>query len=1101
MKWSKEQLDIIRFPKGNLLVSAAAGSGKTAVLMGHIMQRLTNVEKPVDVDRFLIVTFTKAAAQEMKDRLHKTIFEEASQREENAHLRKQLKLLQRAEISTIDSFCSRVLQGHFAEIDLDPSFRIGDQSEIALLKDDVLNALLEEEYVKRTEAFLDLSEALSPEKEDKKLQEIILEIQRASESQVDPEVFFTRCENNYEIDNEEDLEKAPFYSYYLKSSAETILSTQDILLELQQDRNRIKELFRLVRLFNQNLLAAKKKGRVFDFSDISHFALQILQKEGKPTETAKKMAEYYEEILIDEYQDSNDLQEAILTSVSKEIFGTPNIVMVGDMKQSIYRFRNARPELFVQKYDTYEEKEGAIRRKIELHTNYRSKPAVIAGVNDIFYQLMHKEVGNIEYDDQVALHVSPDNQNKDSDDKDPSKMAELVLLQGPKKTDEDITKEQKEVRYLASRILELTDPKTGFDVHDKNGVRKAKYSDIAILFRSVTGWEEVISDEFNQLNIPFSLGGSKGFFDTWEIRLIINLLTIIDNALNEIPLVAVLHSFLFNFSDEDLANLAIFRKKSNNPKKSFFQILKEYEENNEIQEKIQYFLNKLMLYRKKATLLNLEGLITFIYDDLRLLELVGAMPEGVRRAANLEALIHRAGEFEKTNYQGIFQFIRYIEQKKKEADRDESEVVFEDDNVVRIMTIHKSKGLEFPIVFLAGTGKKMNHFDSQKEPLIDADLGIALQTVDLKRRTKNKTAIFYGLQQKIKTDSIGEELRVLYVALTRAEEKIIITGCTDFKEEEIEQIESREGIEDVNLVEELTSVVRLLDVLWKCALKCPNLMTYFPECELREASSSKESLSVEGRKEERLEKGVFSKLEENRLTIDLSQIQEMKEQLAFDYHEDDLYQVLQTLSVSYLKALFVSNGEAFGKEYAKETSLVEDLSMEESKTINGARLGTLYHMVMEQLGPTEAAPVLLERLRKEGLILPEEKDKINPYKIESFRKSSLAKRFFEAKEKEQGFREKQFIIGVPVCEIYPNLKIRDKKELVMIQGIIDMYFEEADGLVLVDYKTDRLKEEKEYINRYKTQLDFYEKALTQITGRPVKEKWIYSFALEKGIRL
>lgn len=1260
-KWSNEQLQAMKLRQRELLVSAAAGSGKTSVLVERIVQMVTDSENPIDVDRLLIVTFTNAAASEMRTRLYKRLLKEAEAQPENKHIRKQLTLIGQAHVQTIDSFCSYVLRNYFHVINLDPAFRIGDEGELELLKNDTLEALLEEKYQKAEASFLEMTEYFATTKSDEQLENLVKAIYEFSQSSPEPEKWLAACLEPYCVEDETTFNEAPWNRAYLKDfrnlvseikadaekmseiinapdgplfmqavldddlelmtdleTAETYqdvydraqrgwkrltksrkadfseelyqrakelrdtykseingltagfsLPVEEVLEDLKAARPAVRELLQFVTEFSSSFAEEKKKRGIISFSDGEHLALQILEKDGEPTDVAKALSEEFSEILIDEYQDSNYLQERILRAVSKERDGHRSIFMVGDMKQSIYRFRMARPELFVDKYDRFSEatdEPDEIGQKIELNANYRSRSSVTQATNYIFGKLMHKSVGNIEYTEKEALH--PMGEFKETSLPTAGKAELLLFAEGaieepgtvPAENAEDGAKEEaqntseeesaveelgrfeKEAEMIAAEIKKLVSPTDGIFVADKDapggtaesgtevpaGYRHATYRDIVILLRSLSGGAgEAFADVLTSNGIPCYVNRKTGFYDTFEIRNALNILKVIDNPVDDISLAAVMHSPLFGFSSTEMSeirtgigNVSV----SNGFYGCLRRFLRQEDAPTALCEKIRSFLSTIESLRELSRDLSLSALLRRVYSDTGLLRFAAAMTGGERRVANLNQLIVKAGDYEKLSYTGVFNFIRYVERKRElSSDEGEMSTVNENDNIVRIMTIHTSKGLEYPIVFVSGLGKKMNLTDSQGTFNLHADLGIGVSAIRLDERTERDTYYNQIVKASSLREALGEELRVLYVAMTRAKEKLYLTGTAKAARLDLEGLRRlREALSDgANQAPDLglpTSEIvpgysvlsnhsYLAWVLSALSVDAPLNMRIVTEKDIQISEQNQEEVAT--RTAEALRIALTQEISEETK----NRVQEL---LSFNPHIDDLQDIPATLSVSALKAAALQAQEDPAEESNCQTEVLfidnKDLITEKTEAemyytkfgqtkLTGASRGTLYHTFMERMNPHETAEEALARFEEGGLTSDIEKSTIETAKVDSFWASDLGKRFQMAYDGGKGYRERQFIIALPVKEVLPEKNVLSSNETIMIQGVIDMYFEEEDGIVLVDYKTDRVSNEDILRSRYTVQLEYYEKALEMITGKPVKEKWIYSFALNKEMKL
>ena len=905
VSWTTEQQQVIDLRNRNILVSAAAGSGKTAVLVERIVKIITDKNHPVDIDHLLIVTFTNAAAAEMRERIGNAIEKALDEQPGNEHLLRQLTLIHNAQITTIDSFCLYVVRNHFHEIDLEPNFRIGDEGELKLLREDVLGRVLEQNYEEPSEAFSDFVEGYASGRTDAALNEMILQLYEFSRSYPWPEKWLDSFVGIYRIENREELDRAEWLApltenicFVLKDCEQLLkqalaITQQDdgpdmyekavrsdlekyeslskltsfcelsealsdikydrlassrgfegdpdklelvkslreqakdvvkklckqyffcspemMIEQLERTEPMLEEVVRLTKQFADEFAAAKRRKNLVDFHDVEHFALQILVDE--ETEKAKKTAEEFrdtfEEIMIDEYQDSNEVQETLLRSISREERRENNIFMVGDVKQSIYRFRLARPELFMKKYDSYSLEESTTQR-IDLHKNFRSREEVLTCTNDIFYKIMARSLGNVEYDAEAALYPGasypvsadfiPEILLADSNDE---------LLEDTELTD----KKTLEAKIVAEEIKHLmkTQPVT-----DKAAgtLRAARYSDIVILLRSLSGWADSLVEVLNENGIPAHTVSSTGYFSTVEVQTVLSMLRLLDNPRQDIPMAAVLRSPMAGLTDEELAVLRLEdgsvpfheavlelaeglyeedgQKEISNSEEDQKQGRnadgkKEDDIETTAHRKLLKFYKKYRQLRQLVPDTPIHELIEIILRETGYGHYVAAMPAGSRRTANLNMLLEKAAAYEKTSYKGLFHFVRYIDELQKyDVDFGEADMVGENEDVVRIMSIHKSKGLEFPIVIVSGMGKNFNKQDTRSKMVLHPELGIGLDYMDGKKRIKSPTIAKKAIAKQIELENLGEELRVLYVALTRAKEKLILTGTLKDAPEKLE---------------------------------------------------------------------------------------------------------------------------------------------------------------------------------------------------------------------------------------------------------------------------------------------------------------------------
>ena len=861
MGWTTEQEQVIAARNCNLLVSAAAGSGKTAVLVERIITRLIEGEDPLNVDQLLVVTFTEAAAAEMKERIRGAIEKKREEEPENIHLQRQATLIHHARITTIHSFCLSVVRDYFHTIDLEPGFRTMEEGERKLLMQEVMEELLEEEYRKGEASFTDFVEMAATGRDDRKVEELILNLYEFSRSNPDPETWLCDSIQSYEEAENQPWDSLPFVKLALEQTwasledleqslvyaksvcedtdgpaayeaaivsdierirklrkAESFQKLQEALSGLSFDRlatNRdqsvseekiqtvkslrdqvkkeltsirdqffyetveelrgdlrrakpfVQELVRLTVAFGQAFEAKKQSQGVIDFGDMEQYALRILRKE----EIAEEYRNKYEEIMIDEYQDSNLIQETLLTQISRVNRGKYNVFMVGDVKQSIYRFRLSRPELFMEKYETYGIEADGPKRRIDLHKNFRSRREVLDAVNYLFYQIMTKALGRVEYDEQAALYVGARFEEKPGFD------TEVLLIE----EGDSLESKELEARAVAARIKEL---KAGMVIFDKESgtCRSVAYRDIVILLRSLKGWTDIFSNVLNEEGIPTFCGTKEGYFQTREISLLLDYLKILDNEKQDLPLTAVLASCFGGLTSEELARIRCAY-----PQGPFYQAAMDYARERK-DPKLCAFFAQVHAFRKQVPYTAIHELLETIVSVTGYRDYVLALPGGVQRRANLDMLIEKAKAYESTSYKGLFHFLRYVEQLRKyQVDYGEANTSDEMGDAVRLMSIHKSKGLEFPVVIVAGMGKRFNTQDIHSQMVIHQDLGIGVDAVYLKERMQAPTFLKKMIQNETRLENLGEELRVLYVALTRAKEKLILTGTLKSVEEKRKQ--------------------------------------------------------------------------------------------------------------------------------------------------------------------------------------------------------------------------------------------------------------------------------------------------------------------------
>ena len=1239
VKWTDEQKQAIYEKGNNILVAAAAGSGKTAVLVERIINKIIN--ENVDIDRLLVVTFTNSAASEMRERVLKAIYKKIDENPADERLQRQVTLLNKSSICTIDSFCLDVVRNNFFEIDLSNNFRIADTTEIEILQQDTLEELFEEKYENNDEDFLKLINTYTEYRDDTPLKDLITTIYKYIQSnpypekwlhekiemfnfpedinkdfsktswgeillkqikdivddgvyQLKPEVEklsqFQELSKSYEFlkgnlqqlellqSNLESWDKA--YTIYnsidfgrwmvdskikteekinaqktrskvidsLKSVADKVLvmDSQESFKDISHMYKILKKLENIILEFIQKFSKKKKEKNIVDFSDIEHFALKILLDEnGKPTEIAKKYQEKFEEIAIDEYQDSNLVQEYILTSISRG----NNIFMVGDVKQSIYKFRQARPDLFLDKYRRYKLKKQKTKEedlKIQLFKNFRSRKEVLDFSNFIFSNIMSEELGELNYTEEEYLNLGANYIETGADLKTEIDVIQIepkeeeneniedleVETEQESLDDEDFKEEierkediEVEAQFVANKIKQLVENK--FQVYDtKNKIqRDIKYKDIVILLRSTKTSAPIFEKEIIKLGMPVFSDSSSEYLESLEIQTIMNLLKIIDNPLQEIPLVATMRSIIGGFTDNDLVEIRLCDKYDN----FYTTMLKaKLNVNNKLRLKIERFLINLEMWRKEQEYLSLAEFIWKIYNDTGYFNYVGLMKNGELRQANLKMLFEIAKQCENISFKGLYNFINYIEKVKTSSkDMDSARVIGENDDVIRIMSIHKSKGLEFPVVILSNTGKQFNLQDLNQKILLHPELGIGVKYIDYDIQIRYDTLSKRAIRSKIKLETLSEEMRVLYVALTRAKEKIIITGFT--KKEKIdkmmENVEKYENL-SVMLLQNAKSYLEWLMLIYnynKEKMKELATINYYKKEDIIKMYEKEN----EKKQEEDIYKNIIKKLEEYPKDEKLEK--QIKEKLNYIYPYIESTIIPTKTSVTEIKQIKM---EGINKQDIKGTIVeyinIEKLNnikdnynktIENSKTeelpkpkflqsdgdmnITSAEKGTLIHLCMQKLDVKkqeyniEEIKELVEKLVVKKIITQQEANVINLNKILQFTKSNIWKEITKSQTVEQ---EKPFYINIPAKEIY-NKNVEEK---ILVQGIIDLYYINQKGeLILVDFKTDYVPDRQEdiLINKYKTQLYLYKKALEISLEKKVDKTYIYSTYLEKEIML
>ena len=1199
MKWTKEQQSVIDLRDRDLLVSAAAGSGKTAVLVERIISRITRDEPPLDIDQLLVVTFTRAAAAEMRERVGAAVGKLCEEQPENTHLRRQSALVHHAMITTIDSFCLFVVRNHFEDIGLDPNFRIADEGEMKLLEQDVLSAVFEENYREERESFLKLVDTYAGKRSDRAVKDMVLKLYHFSLSSPWPREWLRGLMDPYRVASTEELEKTPILQDIAEHCRLLLLDAarqEEELLQLalatdgpnayaetlQQDLKQLKKAeeitdFAAMNEFFQNLnfknlsairkftgdggkkaavqdgrsgikkelgelkkeyftgsveelleqlkrlspvaeelvhLAlsytdamdrAKRKKRIVDFSDIEHFALNILvdEKTRKCRPAAGEFREHFAEIMIDEYQDSNQVQEEILKAVSREEEGGHNRFMVGDVKQSIYRFRLARPELFMEKYGAFSTEAG-VRQRIDLHENFRSRSQVLNFCNDIFYKIMSPDLGRVAYDQDAALHGGgeyPEN---------PGMEAELLLLDT---ADELLAEEnnkssrQLEAHMVAARIEKLME-KTKVKDKESGQLRPLRYSDIVILFRSLRDWGTEFAGILSEHGIPAYVESATGYFSAIEVQTVLNMLRILDNPYQDIPMAAVLKSPMAGLDDEELAQIRVDDKEHTFAEAALSRMRQQ-------EEGLLHDFYEVYTRLREARELPVHELILKILEETGYGNYAKALPAGERRGANLAMLVEKAVDFEKTSYRGLFHFVRYIEALQTyEIDFGEADSTSENADVVRLMTIHKSKGLEFPVVFVSGLSKRFNRTESNEMLVVHSDLGMGFAEISGRPKVRKNCIVRTEIADRLRRENLGEELRILYVAMTRAKEKLILTGSiADLSKTLSGYTGNVTAFAPISYRQRVGASCYLDWIL-------PAMLSYPEKYTIETVDPG--GLAGEITKKlvkERLEYGELMALVEQ---ADEEKVGQYRELFSYQYpYREELqrkskYSVSEIKHASMVLAFDRQEKEAEIPEFLKndrEPCLPSFVLSGQEKSANsdnqgvspGALRGTAVHRVMEcldfgglaSLDPSSPGEVKefvkkeLSRMLSQGELDEASSGLVYPAMIEAFVRDPVAARMAAAAERSQLYREKPFVI---------------EHDGVLVQGIIDVFWIEGDSIVVLDYKTDRVTRGEELKLRYQTQLQLYGEALCRIFSTKerkitVEERLIYSFHLKEVVKL
>lgn len=1225
-QWTDEQWHAITARGEDILVAAAAGSGKTAVLVERIIRRLTEKEG-VDVDRLLIVTFTNAAAAEMRKRIGVALEKALKEKPGSLHLRRQLTLLNRASISTLHSFCIEVLRKYYYQLDLDPNFRIADETEAELIRQEVLEELLEEEYgLEDNESFFDLVDRFSNDRADDEIQQMIIRLFDFSRSYPWPEVWLERMVEKYKMsESVETLEElswtneliqdvqlqlkgmlelveqakewallpggpSPYYEtlqsdeQYIRTLLtagtnswselyEAFQSTSFARLkackgddydELLKDqvksiRDRVKKqvdglkedlfsrspesyilhirelapvmqtLVELVKSFSNRFQSAKKDKGLVDFSDLEHYCLEVLTGEAStdqllvPSQAAKEYRHKFIEVLVDEYQDTNLVQESIVQLVTKEEEEGSNLFMVGDVKQSIYRFRLAEPSLFLDKYKRYQGSNPGEGVRIDLSRNFRSRRDVIDSTNFLFKQIMNESVGEIEYDEAAKLRLGADYPENEQ------AKTELVLIDRSDEgedTDEDIENLesiQLEARWMANRIKELighNDDQQPYQVYDGKlkQYRPITYRDIVILLRSTSTAAPTIQEEFKKQGIPAYADLSTGYFEAVEVSIMMSLLQVIDNPYQDIPLASVLRSPIIALSGEEMAEVRVANKKG-----SYYEALVSYREiaeHTSTLEKVEFFYKNLQRWRTKARQGDLSDLIWQIYRETGYYDYVGGMPGGHQRQANLRALYDRARQYETTSFRGLFRFLRFIERMKDQGkDLGAARALGEQEDVVRIMTIHKSKGLEFPVVMLANLNKKFNEMDMRGGFLLHKEIGFGAKFMNPEHRISYPTLPQLAIQKRLRMEMVAEEMRILYVALTRAKEKLVMVGALRDLDKRLQQWQhmiTRKGwlLPDF----ERAAAKSYLDWIGPAVIRHPS-MTMLRE-RLSSVAVTDEAFASTGdgwdlsllqsrdivMMEDDIVEEQLDKLEQIRNwdQVPAEKLEEVESKLSWEYPYQHSKKHMSKQSVTELKRNVEARDEYGDTSFVRQfrNSIGERPSFMQEKSMTAAEVGTAMHVVMQHLTNNRSITrdtinETIAKLVNKELMSSAQADVIDVDSIELFFHTDLGKK---VQESNKVHREVPFSLALQAQDAYSDWK-GSKEEHVLVQGVMDCVLEEEDGFILLDYKTDAITNRFENYekarpileNRYAVQLDLYAKAIEEIWKKPCKEKYVYFF--------
>ena len=1209
IKWTHDQKTVIGLRGHDMLISAAAGSGKTAVLTERIISRVFDPVRPVHVDEMLVMTYTESAAEEMKQRISSRLSDIAGSddRDRAGRAREELIRLPQAQISTIHGFCSSVIRTWFTVIDLEPDFRVcADEGEQTMLQTECLEKLLDEEYADAQPEFLEFAEAYGRTRDDSSIIDQIRDLHKVAMSFPDPAAWLQDALRYYELEEGQAFEESrlarliceqtAITAHELSERSEKLLrqclepggpsvyeepvqadleffralensSSWNEMKELcithtweslpgkrdesidpdlrdkcRKERGAIKdqfikqtekpfftfdaeriegwlrtalrqgkELVRLTLAYDAAFTALKRERKVIDFADMEHLALRILKTrdENGSDWIAAEYRSHFAEVMVDEYQDSNYLQDEILKAVSGGK-NRNNLFMVGDVKQSIYRFRNARPDLFVSKQDTfdlYEETgvESLLKRTcILLKKNFRSVPQVLDFVNALFGRLMDPSVGDIAYDDKASLNLG-------REIPDPEALSPCEVWIVPDDPDPDgVSPARAEAHLVAERIKAMIAHEQVIDQESK-ALRPVRYGDMVILARSLSNWGDEFYEALSDEGIPVLMPRSSGYFQTLEVGTMLDFLKLIGNQKQDLPLSALMTSCIGRFTDGELAQI----RAAGRDYRFFHEAVEAYLKEPAdavLGEKLSAFMELIRSFRERAPYMPVDRLLTQMMDETGFRRYMEAMPGGVQRRANLMMLVDKARSFIQTGNSSLTGFLDYMElMDQNNVDYGEAGIFDSQADVVRMSTIHKSKGLEYPVVFLAGMGRGFNKRDLNNKVVVHPEYGLGLYAWDTVTREKADTPIREIVRRKIALDDLGEEMRVLYVACTRARERLILTG----------------RVKGVQTYDELAARfdpgVRggLLPLHIRAQAGCyydwilPAMMDMEKDADtastVRLCIADQEQLAHLSALQTETDGDSFEDLAAG---DDLSP-EAIEKQMTYQYPYQHTAGILQKVTVTELKR---RDEEEFLMRIGEESYAGEEAGQEEPSAkirvikprfalenteITPAERGTIHHRLLQLLDLTkiwnkELLQDAVKRYTEQGYFSEAEASVIRTDRILSVLRTDLCRRMGEAATDGRLKREQPFVIGVDAYEIddtWPS------GETVLIQGMIDAYFEEDGKIIVLDYKTDRVKSADELKARYRSQMAWYARALTQLTGREVTERYLVSLELEQVIRL
>lgn len=1228
--WTDDQWKAIMAKGQDILVAAAAGSGKTAVLVERMIKKILSEEDPFNVDELLVVTFTNASAAEMRHRIGEALEKAISENPKSVHLRKQLSLLNKASISTLHSFCLEMIRKYYYMINIDPGFRIADETEAQLIRDEVLEELFEEEYGKEdNEAFFALVDTFTNDRSDSALQTIILDLYDFAKANPSPNQYLDSIVHMYDVDETVKIEQLPFIQSLLQDInlqlngakqlleyglsitkhpggpapraenflddllvVETLITAsrdswgtlyeamqswafgraktckgdeydQALIEKASKLRDRAKKMIKdlqeelfarkpesfirdmsdmkqhiatlvyLVKEFSHRFHEVKAEKGLVDFADLEHYCLEILTEENSvnertPSAAALNCRKQFKEVLVDEYQDVNMVQEAILKLVTKDSEYDGNLFMVGDVKQSIYRFRLAEPNLFLGKYNRFASLSEETGLRIDLARNFRSRKEVLHGTNYIFKQIMGVSVGEIEYDEAAELvNGAPYPEETPY----PIELA-IIDLDGQVEQEEededfdaaDLAASQLEARYMAAKIKEIVAERKEVYNPKTKSMRPAMYRDIVILLRSMT-WAPQIIEEFKQQGIPVYANLSTGYFEATEISIMMSLLKIIDNPFQDIPLASVLRSPIVGLTESELAQIRLENKRS-----SFYEAFVAFcekatsKETEVLFKKARPFFEQLKDWREMARQGSLSALIWHLLQETRFYDFVGGLPGGKQRQANLRALYDRARQYEATSFRGLFRFLRFIERMRDRGDDlGAARALGEQEDVVRLMTIHSSKGLEFPYVFIAGLARNFNMMDLRKAYLLDKEYGFAAKYVNAEKRISYPSLPQMAFKRKKKMEMLAEEMRVLYVALTRAKEKLfLLSSVKNIEKKRSQWAQATEHISWLLNEFDRASAMSYIDWIGPSLVRHQNCngilagntplnslvpaeIIEHPSCWKVEIFRNDEVARIES-KTDGIEDEYLEKVYAGEMVPIKSAYKDLIEKtLTWNYPHEIASHSRSKQSVSEVKRqkeLFDQENSGTNIIGKFKRPLLNRPSFMQVKSLTPAERGTAMHMVMQQLdfrqqATEESICSMLNELVRKELLTTEQRNSIDSNAIIGFFDTEIGQRLMKAKVVN---REIPFSLAYPASKMYQDWSGED--EHILIQGIIDCVFEDEHGMVLLDYKTDRItdrfkggfSEARNILeDRYRVQIDLYTKALETILKRKVTERYLFFF--------